>query len=487
MNKPLLDMIEAVAYEKNISIELVTQAMEQTIAALARKEQKQPLGLFSAHIDQEGQVHVWRYWNPVPVVDDPEKEKMENTSEEQLKMDIAVPKWTRQSLQFFRQTLNQKLKQGTRKIVADTWKDQVHQIVVGQIKRFDKHKIVVDLGEPAEGILPFKECCLDTDHLKIGQSIKASILSVQEEGKGSVIQLSRSSPQFLYGLLNLEIPEIDNGQIKVIALAREPGFKAKIVVKSGVGFNSSPIAVCTGMRGLRSQALSDELNGERIEFIEWKENFPEYVVSLFPPSSIQKISIDEIHHRITLGAHSENLSRIIGTKGQNIRLAKNLLGWSIDVLSLDDFEKQQEQEENEIKSLLVSTLNLDDEIAQLLIQYGFNSIEDIAYAPEADLLVIPEFDEDIIETLKERATDHLLLLEFSSTEKDESSETKTPESELASLNQITENDIHLLQQQNILTLQDLADLSLMDVVWDETRDDELAQWIIQARQKVGMI
>lgn len=480
MSKQLVDMIEAVAYEKSMPEDLVRAAMEAAIAALARREQKAPGGVFRAEIEKDGTVNVWRVWQQVDEVVDEEKERLRTPGGQDIvEEQVETPQWTRQGLQVVKQVLAQKLKQGLRNTIAEAWQGRVGDVVMGVVKRVDKNRIVIDLGEPVEGVLSGKDR-IPGELFKIGQRCRAIVASVSAEGQGPVISLSRSSDDFVKELIAIEVPEVDMGQVIIRAVARDPGQRAKVAVQAGPGLRSSPAAVCVGMRGVRSQAVSNEINGERLEFIEWKDDFAQFLIAALNPAEIVKITIDEAAKRAAVGVPQENLARAIGSRGQNVRLASKLTGWNIDLMSVEDLEAKREQEDASARQTLMDALDIDEEIATLLVNEGFLTVEDMALSLEAELLYIEELDEDIIAELRERATNALLLQEITAHE-------EAPLQELDQLDGISSDDVAALNKQGITTLENLADLGVMDVVWNEDRDDELEKWIMQAREAVGMI
>lgn len=481
MSKQLVDMIEAVAYEKSMPEDLVRAAMEAAISALAKKTQKAPGGVFRSEIHKDGTVDVKRVWDVVDVVEDPDKQVVrgETTADQStIETQVDTPQWTRQGLQVVKQVLAQKLKQGLRSTIAEAWEHRVGDVVMGVVKRVDKNRIVVDLGEPVEGVIGAKDR-IPGEMFKIGQRCRAIVSAVTADGQGPVISLSRSSEDLLKELIAIEVPEVDMGQVVIKAVARDPGQRAKIAVMAGPGLRSNPAAVCVGMRGVRSQAVSNEINGERLEFIEWKEDFAEFVIASLSPAEIQKLSIDENKKQILVGVPQDNLARSIGSRGQNVRLATKLIGWQIDLVSLEDFDQRRDDEDQKAQSVLMDALDIDEEIASILVQEGFTTVEDIALSPMGDLLLIAEMDEEIVNELQERASNALLLEELN----------RAPDkiTSLSELDGIGEEDLVILNKQGIETLDQLAELGLMDVIWNEDRDDELERWIMQSREAVGMI
>lgn len=484
MSKLLVDMIEAVAYEKSMPEDLVRAAMESAIAALARREQKVPTGTFRAEIAADGTVSAFRTWKVVDEVVDADKEiarsslAKADSGKETIEEAVETPKWTRQGLQVVKQVLAQKLKQGLRSTIAEAWSDRVGDVVLGVVKRVDKTRIVIDLGEPVEGVISGKDRIFG-ETFKVGSRCRALVKTVNAEGQGPVITLSRAADEFLAELIAIEVPEVEMGQVVIRGIARDPGQRAKILVEGKNGLRNNPAAVCVGMRGTRSQSISNDVNGERMEFIEWKDDLAERIISSLAPADIQSLTIDESKQRVLVGVPKENLARAIGSRGQNVRLASKLIGMNIELMSVEDLQALTEKEDQEAMMELVNALDVDEEIAALLIAEGFVSIEDIALCPIGDLLAVAELDEEIVNELRERASNALLIQEME----------KEPEpiTSLDQLDGISMDDVEILVKQGISTLEQLAEMGLMDVIWNEDRDDELEAWIMEARTAVGMI
>lgn len=485
MSKQLVDMIEAVAYEKSMPVEVVRASMEAAISALARREQKNPLATYRSSIANDGTVTVWRAWTVVDEVNDPEKEILVSDVSKyeiingEATMPVATPKWTRQGLQVVKQVLAQRLKQGFRNTVADVWEDRIGDIVNGIVKRVDKNKIIVDLGEPMEGTISGKDR-IPGEIFKVGQRCKAIVKSVSPSGNGPVIALSRSSEDFLRELITIEVPEVLMNQVIIRGIAREPGNRAKIAVQAGTNLKNNPTSVCIGMRGVRSQNISNEIRGERLEFIEWDENFAQYVVSALAPAEVKKIAVYEDKNKVLIGVDKENLPRAIGAKGQNVRLASKLIGWEIEMLDMEQLQQKQNEEDMEAIGNLMEQLEVDEELASFLVEEGFLNVETIALTSKDEMLEIFEFNDELVEELMERANNIFVQMKLEE-------ELSKPITELSQLDNISEDDLSVLNKQGINSLEHLAELGLMDVIWNEDRDDELEHWIMQARKAIGMI
>ena len=493
MSKQLVDMIEAVAYEKSMPQDLVRAAMESAISALARREQKAPGGVFRTDIEKDGSVHVVRVWSVVDEIADPEKEVSwaipsaltENAEKDasEILETVDTPQWTRQGLQVVKQVLAQKLKQGLRTTIAEAWQNRVGDVVMGVVKRADKSRIVLDLGEPVEGVISGKDR-IPGEMFRIGQRCRALVTQVNAEGMGPVITLSRSADDFVKELVSIEVPEVDLGQVIIRAVARDPGARAKIAVEAGNGLRNHPAAVCVGMRGVRAQAVSNEINGERLEFIQWSDVPAELVIAALAPAEVSTLVLDENDQRAMVGVDKENLARAIGSRGQNVRLAARLTGWNIELMSTEELQIKRQAEDQEAIDTLCELMDMDQEMAELLVSEGMRTVEDIHYSSLGDLLMIEGFDEELAQELKDRAENAVLLAEMLAVD---DSQDESIQLDLTSLSGITAEDVTELNRQNINTLADLADMGVMDVEWNEERDEQLSSWIMEARKRVGMI
>lgn len=478
--KQLVEMIEAVAYEKSMPEARVRTAMEGAVAALARREAKPDDGEFGAQIDKDGTVNAWRVWHYVEAVENPAVER-EATDEfpagTVVEEEVPEPKWTRQGLQVVKQVLYQRLREGLRQTVAEVWKDRVGEVVTGVVKRTCKGGWILDLGEPAEGVLAGRDT-IPNETLRVGHRVRVLVKSVNDEGNGPGVVLSRSDEGLLRELISTEVPEVGMGMIKIHAVARDPGVRAKIAVSAGPGLRNSPTGTCVGMRGTRAQAVSNEINGERLDFVEWSDNPAEYLVAAMAPAEIETLVLDEGERRAMMGIHPDRLGRAIGAGGQNIRLAAKLTGWKIEAMTRDDLTAKREAEDAEAIARIGKALDMDEEMAIALIEEGFYNVEDIAYCAPGDLLTIEGFDEDIVEELQARAREAM----FNSELEKAASEAAAGPQTLADLDGISDEDVAKLSEQGIDSLAKLAECGLMDVIWDEERDEELGAWIMAARE-----
>lgn len=483
MSKLLLEMIDAVANEKGMPKDMVRQAMEAAIAAWARREHKAADGLFEASIDSKtGEVTVVRRWTEVASEDDIEVPDAQRVAGDGVVFEETLPEpsWTRQGLQVVKQVLYQKIRLGLRHTIAETWSDRVGTIVRGVVKRVDTNRVIVDLGEPVEGVLT-KRDLIPGENFRIGQRMSALVTRANDEGNGPVITLSRTADDFVRELVAQEVPEVEEGLITIKAVARDPGARAKVAIEADPSMRSSPQAACIGMRGSRVQAVSNEIHGERIDFVLYNEDPVQYILDALVPAEVRDMIVDEDEHRVLVGVDEDKLARAIGGKGQNVRLAARLTGWMMEIMSTEQLAVRRAQDDEAVRARLMTLLEVDQELADVLMGGGFHTVEDIFLATEEEMLEIEEFDEDLVAELKSRA-DAAVTLENLAAEAAQADPLA-----LIHLEGVGETDIKRLNEQGVHNLQDLADQAVDDLEWPPREKKRLSQWIMDARQRTGML
>jgi N utilization substance protein A len=335
--------------------------------------------------------------------------------------------------------------------------------------------VYVDLGENAEAFIPREEM-IPREAVRPGDRIRGYLYKVISEIRGPQLFISRTAPEFLIELFKLEVPEVGQELIEIIAAARDPGLRAKIAVKSNDS-RMDPVGACVGMRGSRVQSVSNELAGERVDIILWDENAAQFVVNAMSPAEVASIVIDEESNSMDIAVPTEKLSQAIGRGGQNIKLASQLTGWSLNVMDETEAEEKSESETRKLAQVFMDQLDVDEEVAIILVQEGLSSVDEVAYVPAAELLEIEEFDEEIVEELRGRARDALLTLAIA---KEEAGE---PQEDLINMELMTSELAHALAAKGILSMEDLADQAVDDLEGIEGIDDEFAaQLIMKARE-----
>lgn len=416
-NAEILQIADAVAREKSISKDAIVDAMEDSIAIAARKKYGYGRNLH-AHIDRKtGEVDIFRELEVVEaydedmeisamqiLADDPRAKANELKVGEFLREPLPPIDLGRVAAQTAKQVILQKVRDAERERQYEDFKDRVGEIVNGTVKRVEFGDVVVDLGR-SEAVIR-RNKVIKGEMFKVNDRVRAYVEDVRREPKGPQIFLSRTAPEFMVKLFAQEVPEIYDGVIEVKAAAREPGSRAKIAVFSRDS-SIDPVGSCVGVRGSRVQAVINEMFGEKIDIIEWSSDVGTLLVSALAPAEVAKVVIDEDKKRIEVVVPEDQLSLAIGRRGQNVRLASQLVGWNIDVMTEDEESKRRTEEFNTLSELFIEALNVEDVIAHLLVTEGFNSVEEVAYVDTAEVAAIEGFDEDVAAELQNRARDYL--------------------------------------------------------------------------------
>ena len=373
----------------------------------------------------------------------------------------------------------QRVREAERAQVVDAWKDRVGELVTGVVKRVERGNVFVDLGGNAEAFIP-KDKAIPRDVGRAGDRVRGYLYDVRSEPRGPQLFISRAAPEFMIELFKLEVPEVGQGLVEIKACARDPGDRAKIAVIA-YDNRTDPIGACIGMRGSRVQAVSNELNGERVDIVLWSDNPPQFVISAMAPAEVQSIVVDEDKHSMDLAVAEELLAKAIGKGGQNVRLASRLTGWQLNVMTQDQVVAKSEAEQTVARELFQEKLEVDEEIAGILVAEGFGTVEEIAYVPVGELLAIEGFDEDIVEELRARARESLLndALAFE-TELNENA----PSEELQALEGMEEAIAYGLASHGVRSVEDLSDLGtdeLLDFGIEGLDEERAAALILSAR------
>ncbi len=465
-NAEILQIADAVAREKNISKDAIVDAMEDSIAIAARKKYGYGRNLH-AHIDRKtGEVDLFRELEVVEsfdedseisvmqiLLDDPRTVANELAVGEFLREPLPPIDLGRVAAQTAKQVILQKVRDAERERQYEDFKDRVGEIVNGTVKRVEFGDVIVDLGR-AEAVIR-RNKVIKGEAFKVNDRVRAYLEDVRREPKGAQIFLSRTAPEFMVKLFTQEVPEIYDGIIQVKAAAREPGSRAKIAVYSNDS-SIDPVGSCVGVRGSRVQAVINEMFGEKIDIIQWSSDVGTLLVSALAPSEVSKVVIDEDKKRIEVVVPEDQLSLAIGRRGQNVRLASQLVGWNIDVMTEDEESKRRTEEFTTLSDLFIEALNVEDVIAHLLVTEGFNSVEEIAYVDAAEVASIEGFDEDVASELQSRARDFL---------EQRKEDTKTSLKEKGAADDLIEfeglsDEVKLqLVEQDVKKLDDFADLS----------------------------
>lgn len=493
-NKEILLVADVFANEKDIDKEVVFQALESALAAAAVKQHGNKI-YARVQIDRDtGGYVTFRRWEvvaendeidgdlefprlqallEVAQIDDPEIKVGDFIEEE-----IESATFGRIAAQTTKQVIIQEIRTAERKKIVDAYQDRVGELVTGIVKRLEKGNVYLDLGGNVEAYIPRQEM-IPRESIRIGDRIRGYLKQVRSEIRGPQLLVSRSVPELLIALFKLEVPEVGEGLIDVLAAARDPGSRAKIAVKSNDP-RLDPVGACVGMRGSRVQSVSNELAGERIDIILWDENNAQFVINAMSPAEIETIVIDEDSRSMQVSVATDNLSQAIGRGGQNVRLATELTGWELNVCDAETAVALSNDEVDKIKQTFVKQLDVDEEIAGVLVGVGLINVEEIAYIPVEEMLEIEGFDEELVEALRSRAKDATLINAIASEEAIESS---TPAKDLLEMGGMNETLAHEMAAQGIVTMEDLAGLAVDDLlVFSEMDEKQAGKLIMKARE-----
>ena len=378
-----------------------------------------------------------------------------------------------------KQVIVQKVREAERMQVVEQFKDQEGEIITGVVKKATRDNVILDLGNNAEAVI-FREDMLPRETFRSGDRVRGLLYAVRPEARGAQLFVSRSNPDFLKELFRIEVPEIGEEIIEIMGAARDPSSRAKIAVKTN-DRRIDPIGACVGMRGARVQAVSGELNGERVDIVLWDDNPAQFVINAMAPADVASIIVDEDAHSMDIAVESGNLAQAIGRNGQNVRLAAQLTGWELNVMTVEDLQSKHQVESDKIINLFIQHLDVDDDFAALLMEEGFSSLEEIAYVPVSELLSVEGLDEDMVEELRNRAKDALTTRALA---QEESFEGVEPAEDLLALPSMTRELAYSLAARGVADLEQLAEQGIDDLEGIEGLDEALAGELIMAARNI---
>jgi N utilization substance protein A len=491
MNKEILMVVDAVSNEKGVDKEIIFEALEAALASATRKRHGEGIDVRVSINRKSGDYDTWRRWkvfaDDSTELEFPDSElRMEDAQDISPDAEIGgyveVPMesvaFGRIAAQTAKQVIVQKVREAERAQVVDEYKGRVGTLVSGIVKRVDRNGVFVDLGSNAEGFIP-RDQMIPREPVRSQDRIKAFLQDVRSEPRGPQLFLTRTAPEFLIELFKLEVPEVGQGLIQILGAARDPGVRAKIAVKSNDS-RIDPVGACVGMRGSRVQAVSNEIAGERVDIIPHDLNSAQFVINAMAPAEVVSIVVDEDSHSMDIAVTEEKLSQAIGRGGQNIRLASELTGWELNVMTQQAAEAKSEGESQQLIDLFKTQLDVDEDVAQILAQEGFSTIEEIAYVPASELNNIDEFDEEIVKELRNRARDVLLTQAIASEEKIDGAE---PAEDLLQVDGMDKELALTLASRGIVTREDLAEQAIDDLLEIDGVDAERAGALIMAARK----
>ncbi|APF04476.1 TPA: transcription termination/antitermination protein NusA [Legionella pneumophila] len=488
MSKELLLVAEALSNERGVSKDVIILAIQAALESATRKILGLDIGVRIKIDSKTGDYETFRYWDVVneDELEFPDRQlSLEQAKErnpsvavgDRIEEIIPSIEFGRIEAQTARQVIMQKVREAERELIIDQFRSKLGQLIYGTVKKVTRDNVIIDLGGKAEAFLPRSEM-LPHEMFRPNDRVRAYLYEITPQARGPQLFVSRTRNEMLIELFRIEVPEIGENIIDIKAAARDPGNRAKIAVKTNDG-RIDPIGACVGMRGARVQAVSSELGGERVDIILWDDNPAQLVINAMAPADITSIVVDEDTHTMDLAVTKEQLSQAIGRNGQNVRLASQLTGWTLNVMTTEEFESKNQEESSKIVNLFTGALEIDEEIASLLVAHGFSSLEEVAYVPKEELLAIEEFDEEIVEELRNRANDKLLEMALSSGK----GLSGTPDDSLLSMEGMTEDLANKLASKGITTMEDLAEQSVDELMEIEGITEEKAgALIMKARE-----
>ncbi|MEL7024703.1 MAG: transcription termination factor NusA [Pseudomonadota bacterium] len=488
MSKEMLMVIEAVSNEKGVERDIIFEAMEAALASATRKRHGEDIDVRVAIDRETGEYETFRRWkvfaDDSTELEVPDRElrmidAVDVNPEAEVDGYVEVPiesvEFGRIAAQTAKQVIVQRVREAERQKIVEEFEHRVGEMLSGLVKRVDRNGVYVDLGGTAEGFIP-RENMLPREPVRQQDRIKARLVEVRSEPRGPQLFMSRTAPEFLIDLFSLEVPEVGQGLIEILGAARDPGLRAKIAVRSNDN-RIDPVGACVGMRGSRVQAVSNELAGERVDIILHDDNPAQFVVNAMSPAEVVSIVVDEDKHSMDIAVDEDKLSQAIGRGGQNIRLASDLSGWELNVMTEADAEAKSEAEMRELSEVFMKQLDVDGEIATILVQEGFSTIEEIAYVPASELAGIEEFDEDMVDELRSRARDVLLTQAIANEEVIDAAE---PAADLLEVEGVDDALASHLASHGIVTRDDLAEQATDDLLEIIDTDEATAGELIMA-------
>jgi N utilization substance protein A len=491
MSKEILLVVDAVSNEKGVSKDVIFEALEAALASAARKLSNDERDVRVAIDRLTGDYETFRRWEVLSEDGEEELEiedaQMYLAAAQVINPDIAVGEFIEEPMenaefgriaaQTAKQVIVQRVREAERAQVVEAYQERAGTLINGIVKRIERGNVYLDLGGNAEAFISQRNM-IQGETVRPGERLRAFLYEVKAEARGPQLFASRTIVEFLVALFELEVPEIGQDLITIMGGARDAGRRAKIAVRSN-DKRTDPIGACVGMRGSRVQAVSNELAGERIDIILWDGNPAQFVINAMAPAEVSGIVVDEENQSMDIAVDESNLSQAIGRGGQNVRLASELTGWELNVLTVEQAEQKGEEEAKNILDRFMERLDVGEDVANILVQEGFSNIEEIAYVPESELLEIQEFDEEIVIEIRRRARDALLTQLIA---KEEVLDENRPEDDLMQLENMNERLAYQLADKGVRTQEDLAELAVDELIEiSDMSEDAAAELIMAAR------
>lgn len=488
MNKEILAVVEAVSNEKAVPRERIFEALEIALATATKKKSTLEIEVRVAIDRKTGAVETFRRWVAVAQVEQPTLEisiEAAQFEDETIEIggfiedDIESVTFDRITTQTAKQVIVQKVREAERAMIVEQFIDNEGELITGIVKKVNRDAIIVDLGNNAEAVI-LREDQLPRENFRPGDRVRGLLYAVKPEAKGFQLFMTRSKGVMLTELFRVEVPEIGEELIEIKAAARDPGSRAKIAVKTN-DKRIDPVGACVGMRGARVQAVSNDLGGERIDIVLWDDNPAQFVINAMAPAEVASIIVDEDNNTMDVAVEADNLAQAIGRSGQNVRLASQLTGWELNVMTVADLNKKHQEEAQGSIDAFVKHLEIDEDFAQLLVEEGFTTLEEIAYVPVNELLEVEALNEETVDLLRTRAKEALTTLALA---QEESLDGVAPAEDLLALEGLERELAFKLAAKGVITLEDLADQGVDELSDIEDLTEERAGELIMAARNI---
>ncbi|MCW9715066.1 transcription termination factor NusA [Avibacterium gallinarum] len=489
MSKEILLAAEAVSNEKLLPREKIFEALESAIALSTKKKYEQEIDVRVVIDPKTGEFDTFRRWLVVDEVTNPTKEITLEAAQfedpnvqvgDYVEDQIESVAFDRITMQTARQVISSKIREAERNKIVEQFRSNEGEIVTGTVKKVNRENIILDLGQQAEAVI-LREDMLPRENFRPGDRVRGVLYRVSPESKGAQLFVTRAKPEMIIELFRIEVPEIGEELIEIKGAARDPGSRAKIAVKSN-DKRIDPVGACVGMRGARVQAITNELGGERVDIVLWDDNPAQFVINAMAPADVTSIVVDEDNHSMDIAVEAENLPQAIGRNGQNVRLAKQLTGWALNVMTTEELNEKHQAEDNKVLKLFMNALEIDEEFAQILVEEGFTNLEELAYVPVSELTAIDGLeDEDLVEELQTRAKDALTAAALA---EEEALKQAHIEDKLLNLEGMNRHLAFKLAEKQITTLEELAEQGVDDLADIEELSAEQAADLIMAARNI---
>ena len=488
MNKEILAVVEAVSNEKAVPRERIFEALEIALATATKKKHEAEIEVRVVIDRKTGEFETFRRWKAVEEVTQPTLEITLEAAQyedptisvgDYVEDDMQSVTFDRITTQTAKQVIVQKVREAEREQIVAQFIDNEGELITGIVKKVNRDAVIIDLGSNAEAVIQ-RDDQLPRENFRPGDRVRGLLYKVAPEARGFQLFMTRSKPEMLSELFRIEVPEMGEELIELMGAARDPGSRAKIAVKTN-DKRIDPVGACVGMRGARVQAVSSELGGERVDIVLYDDNPAQFVINAMAPAEVASIVMDEDTHSMDIAVEADNLAQAIGRNGQNVRLASQLTGWELNVMTVDEMRAKNEAESDKLINLFTENLDIDDEFASLLINEGFSTLEEVAYVPASEFLEIDGLDEETVDVLRSRAKDALTTKALKT---EESLEGAEPAEDLLALEGLERHLAFVMASKGVVTLEDLAEQGIDELVDITELSSEKAGELIMAARNI---